>query len=206
VPFAAPEVHPFESRDPAQREVVADVLALAFRDAPLNVAVIRRGSGRRLRSNRHGMRLLLASSRGGRARVLVAGRERRPAGVLVATPPHGYPLPPPPVGLQLRALVGQGFGVVRRWGEVYAQLLAVHPEEPHWYLTVVGVDPPLQGQGVGRALVEAFLERVDREAQPAYLETDREENVAFYARSGFEVATTLDVLGIPVWCMWRRAK
>jgi GNAT superfamily N-acetyltransferase len=190
----------------------AEVLARAFRDNPLNVAVIRARAERRLRSNRHGMRVLLETA-AGRALVLGAKIERddlpwpaRPAGVLVATAPYGYPLPSPPLGSHLRCLLGQGFATMRRWGDVYRALEAVHPLEPHWYLAVLGVDPEHQHRGVGRALLRGYLERVDAEGAPGYLETDRPQNVAFYESEGFQVARKVEVLDTPIWCMWRDAR
>jgi hypothetical protein len=82
---------------------------------------------------------------------------------------------------------------------------AQHPLEPHYYLQVMGVDPTLQGRGLGGHLVTAGLERVDREGLGAYLETTKERNLAFYRRHGFEVSCTYDFgPGSPTcWGMWR---
>ncbi|MCZ6465224.1 MAG: GNAT family N-acetyltransferase [Proteobacteria bacterium] len=185
-----------------------EVLARAFRDNPLNVAVVGTGPERRLRSNRHGMRSLLESA-ADRALILGGRLESAsrdlgpPAGVLVAAAPSTHPLPPASPWTQLRCLAGQGLRTIRRWGQVYRALEAVHPLEPHWYLAVLGVDPSHQRLGWGRALLQSFLERVDADPSPGYLETDREENVAFYAAAGFERKQELSVLGVPVWCMWR---
>ena len=79
-----------------------------------------------------------------------------------------------------------------------------HPHEPHWYLALLGVDPRFQRQGVGHALVGPVLARCDAEGQSAYLETQKEENLAFYARFGFEEIRRIDVDGAPpIWLMWR---
>ncbi len=189
--------------DPAGEGVV-NALARAFRDAPLNVAVLGGDDRRRTRANRHGMRGLLASARGG-AVVWTEGSSA-PAGALIGVRPACHPLPPPPLGSQLRSLLGQGWRATRRWGEAYRSLAEIHPEDPHWYLAVLGVDPDHQGRGVGSALLAAFLARVDDERQPAYLETDRERNLAFYQRAGFETVRETRILDVPVWCMWRTAK
>jgi GNAT superfamily N-acetyltransferase len=191
-------------REDAARDGAVEVLASAFRDAPLNRAVIRGGPARRLRVNRHGMRALMATLGGG-ARAWRAG-EPRVRGALIAVAPLCFPLPPPSVAVQLRTVLGQGLATARRWGQVYRALLRLHPEEPHWYLAVVGVDPPDQGRGLGGALLSAFLEQVDRDGAPSYLECDREANLPFYERAGYEVCATTRVEGVPVWCMWRKAK
>lgn len=58
---------------------------------------------------------------------------------------------------------------------------------PHWYLFVLGVDPPRQGQGVGGTLIAPILARADADKLPCYLETQKERNVVFYQKHGFEV-------------------
>lgn len=69
----------------------------------------------------------------------------------------------------------------------YEQLHHKYAPEPHWYLMVLGVDPPRQGQGVGGALIAPMLERADAAGVPCYLETNKTRNVPFYQRHGFEV-------------------
>ncbi|MBW2698460.1 MAG: GNAT family N-acetyltransferase [Deltaproteobacteria bacterium] len=187
-------------------EDLAWVLARAFRDNPLNLAVIGGSKERRVRSNRQGMRTTLAGALG-RAMVLAAGSGSEPlAGGLVALPPLQWPLPPPPLGLQLRTLIGQGLRVARRWGQIFHELGSLHPIRPHWYLAVVGVEPDVQGRGVGSELLHHFTRQVDADAQPAYLETDRFENVALYEHFGFDVESEIRVRGVPVWRMWRDAR
>jgi GNAT superfamily N-acetyltransferase len=112
-------------------------------------------------------------------------------------------MPPPSLLDQLRTWLGQGPRVAGRWGEVHRALEAVHPSSPHWYLSLLGVDPNRQGIGVGSALLDAWLASVDCEAAASYLETDREENLGLYRGVGFAVQQRIEVLGTPVWCMWR---
>ena len=59
--------------------------------------------------------------------------------------------------------------------------------EPHWYLLAVGVDPELQGKGIGTALLSEGLARADEAGTPCYLETSEPSNVPFYERLGFVV-------------------
>jgi GNAT superfamily N-acetyltransferase len=81
----------------------------------------------------------------------------------------------------------------------------VHPEEPHWYLAVIGSDPTVRGTGYGHALMRSRLDRVDAEHAPAYLESSNAENVPYYSRFGFEVTgeITLPNGGPTLWSMWR---
>lgn len=80
-----------------------------------------------------------------------------------------------------------------------------HPSEPHFYLPMIGIDPPHQGRGLGTALMRPVLERCDRERVPAYLETGTERNLPLYERNGFRIAeaTRLGKDGPPMWLMWR---
>jgi GNAT superfamily N-acetyltransferase len=64
-------------------------------------------------------------------------------------------------------------------------LAKAHPNEPHWYLAALGVNPAAQGKGAGATLMRAGLDRCDREGTPAYLEC-LENLVPYYQRFGFE--------------------
>jgi predicted N-acetyltransferase YhbS len=77
------------------------------------------------------------------------------------------------------------------------------PNDRHWHLGPVAVEPGLQGMGVGSQMMERFCARMDDEGEMAFLETDKPENVRFYQRSGFETVAEEDVLGNPNWFMRR---
>jgi ribosomal protein S18 acetylase RimI-like enzyme len=83
-----------------------------------------------------------------------------------------------------------------------------HPHDPpHWYLATLGTDPASQGRGLGSALLDDRLGRLDDEGTPSYLESTKESNVPFYARHGFQVTGTFDVPHGPrLWLMWRDPK
>lgn len=70
---------------------------------------------------------------------------------------------------------------------VLEQMDDFHPEEPHWYLAIIGVDAAQQGRGLGAALMEPALERCDEEGLIAYLESSNPANISLYQRHGFEV-------------------
>jgi GNAT superfamily N-acetyltransferase len=80
-----------------------------------------------------------------------------------------------------------------------------HPREPHYYLNILGVEPSAQGEGLGSQLMQPMLDRCDREGVPAYLESSKERNLAFYGRHGFRVTGELrfPLGGPPLWLMWR---
>jgi predicted N-acetyltransferase YhbS len=88
-----------------------------------------------------------------------------------------------------------------------SRIEARHPAEPHLYLAVLGVDPARQGEGIGSQLLAPGLELCDRESLPAYLESSKESNIAFYSRHGFRVMEELRLPGgPPVWPMWREPR
>jgi ribosomal protein S18 acetylase RimI-like enzyme len=103
---------------------------------------------------------------------------------------------------------GIGFGPFARFmgaNEVMGKFHKKYVPEPHWYLLIVGVDPDLQGRGLGSALVKEGLARADDTNCPCYLETSEERNLAFYERLGFVVVGTapLGKGAPPGWAMRR---
>jgi ribosomal protein S18 acetylase RimI-like enzyme len=186
-------------------DAAAGVLARAFRDNPLNRAVIGPSERRRVRANRAGVAAYLPTALE-YARVLAAREDGALAGVLVATPPWRWPIPGPGLAGIVRLLWGQGFRVAQRWSEVSRELREHHPQGPLWYLATLGVEPERWGRGAGRALLGEFLALADADAAPAYLETDRPELERYYARLGFAVQGRIAVRGVPVLLMERPAR
>ncbi|WP_235683348.1 GNAT family N-acetyltransferase [Mycolicibacterium fluoranthenivorans] len=114
------------------------------------------------------------------------------------------------VGEQVRAAPGLllAFGAALRRGQQAEELMQRHhPEEPHWYLAVIGSDPSVRGKGLGHVLMQSRLDRVDAEHAPAYLESSNPDNIAYYQRFGFEVTGEIRLPGGPaLWPMWRAAR
>lgn len=107
----------------------------------------------------------------------------------------------------LRLVVITSPAIRRRLRSVVSGLAMIderHPVEPHLYLALLGVEPRLQGRGLGSALIAPGLETCDRRGLPAYLETAKERNLAFYSAHGFVLTGRVDLPGgPPVWTMWR---
>jgi len=102
----------------------------------------------------------------------------------------------------MAAIVGDG---LTRMRQCWESMAAVHPAEPHFYLSGLGTDPPRQGQGLGSAALGPVLARCDEQRVPAYLESSKRRNVAFYERHGFALRDTIVVPadGPTLWTMWR---
>lgn len=69
------------------------------------------------------------------------------------------------------------------------------PEEPLLYLSHVGVIPERQGEGIGTLLLHDGLAGADRDGVPAWLETSRSGNAAYYERFGFRTVVDEDAPG-----------
>ena len=79
--------------------------------------------------------------------------------------------------------------------------------EPHYYLAILGADPCFQRTGAGTAALQPVLQRCDEEGVLAYLETQKEENIAYYARHAFDVIEKIEVEGVPpVWTLSRQPR
>lgn len=72
-------------------------------------------------------------------------------------------------------------------GQVVEAIAHYHPHEPHWYLSLIGVDPARQGLGLGSAVLKETLQRCDADGLIAYLESSSPKNIPLYERHGFEV-------------------
>lgn len=106
------------------------------------------------------------------------------------------------VAERIEQLHGDRIDIARRADEATESL---KPAEPVWTLATVGVDPSVQGQGLGRAVVEPGLLQAREQGCAAYLETSSAANLAFYAGLGFQVTGSVRLPdgGPEVWAMLR---
>ena len=80
---------------------------------------------------------------------------------------------------------------------LFDQMARYHPQEPHWHLPLIGVEPWEQGRGYGSALLHHRLMGCDAAGTPTYLESSNIRNIPLYERHGFEVLGTIQVEGSP---------
>jgi GNAT superfamily N-acetyltransferase len=81
--------------------------------------------------------------------------------------------------------------------ELFEKMDAGHPDEPHWYLPMIGVDSSRQNSGIGTGLMLRALQRSDRDGLPAYLESSNPRNISLYLRCGFESIGEITAGGSP---------
>jgi GNAT superfamily N-acetyltransferase len=61
-----------------------------------------------------------------------------------------------------------------------------------WYLSIIAVDPSLQGRGLGQQLLAPTLAEIDASDAISYLETFGPRSVTFYERLGFRTVARFD--------------
>jgi ribosomal protein S18 acetylase RimI-like enzyme len=81
---------------------------------------------------------------------------------------------------------------------IFEQMGAYHPHEEHWHLPLIGVDPSLQGRGLGSALLQHAMAQFDKEGVLAYLEATSPMNMRLYQRHGFEAIGRVQAGDSPV--------
>ncbi len=193
----------------AQIRVTAEVLARAFDDSPIMQYLLPKPRARIVAMRAFFIAGLVDAHKHGEAWVATVDDDI--AGAAVWLPPGSYP---PGSGRQARQMLHLlgvapvALGSLRRSLKYLRAVEAEHPKAEHWYLATLGVDPTHQGRGYGTKLLEAVLTRTDEAGMPTYLETDKERNLAYYARHQFTLMDTVvpAVAGPPTWTMWREPR
>jgi len=81
--------------------------------------------------------------------------------------------------------------------DVFERTERYRPAEPHWYLSLIGVEALHRNRGRSAALLKHRLRQCDREHLPAYLWSSNPLNTSLYKRHGFEIAGTIRVGSSP---------
>jgi GNAT superfamily N-acetyltransferase len=127
----------------------------------------------------------------GQTAVATGARDRAGTlvGVCVWQKPGTYPLPVASqareMGGSLRALIPRPQSLLNGLRYTLAMEKA-RPRDEHWYLCLLASDPMAWRRGIGTALLEPSLAAIDEDGLPCYLETQKEDNLAFYRRFAFE--------------------
>jgi GNAT superfamily N-acetyltransferase len=97
-------------------------------------------------------------------------------------------------------LLGEVFGVME-------QVDASHPDDEHWYLPAIGVEPLHQGKGYGSALLTSGVRICDENHVAAYLEATNPANIPLYERFGFKAVGEIQAGSSPaITPMFRSAR
>ncbi len=115
-------------------------------------------------------------------------------GVAQWLPPGVLPDDEPIANLFEQTMTGQKLGDLLF---LFEQMARFHPQEPHCYIPLIGVDPALQGRGHGSRLMRHGLAACDRDRQIVYLEATSPTNRLFYERHGFRVLGEIRSADLP---------
>ncbi|HEV2375503.1 MAG TPA: GNAT family N-acetyltransferase [Streptosporangiaceae bacterium] len=192
---------------PSDTKPAAAMLARAFADDPLLVWVLPDEAARRRRLPELFAAQLRAAARGPDETDLILA-DGRPLGCAMWAPPGACQ---PSLRQQLPVLAVFPLIMRRRLAVAVRSFNALgreRPEEPHWYLSTIGVDPAAQRTGVARGLLAPRLARCDEDQIAAALVTGKESNVAYYESFGFTVTGHIEVPGggPAHWAMWRNPR
>ncbi len=184
--------------EPHELPTVVDVLARALRDNPSFIGMFGPKPERRLRSSRVLCRMLLSHQSEPAVVARLAGVV---VGAVAVSPPQtcffsrararqfriniagrGLTIESEVSWRELLGLLRLGLPALNRAG-IMSRASTIHdPAVRHWHVELVGVEPDLQGQGIGGKMMEAALRRADAAGEPACVETDTTRNVEFYRR------------------------
>jgi ribosomal protein S18 acetylase RimI-like enzyme len=115
-------------------------------------------------------------------------------GVALWLPPNVFP----DVEEMISLLQSSGSEDAKRDGlEVFEKMSSYHPDQPHYYLPLLGVDPFHHGKGIGSILLQHAIVMFDLDNKFAYLESSNPKSIPFYKRHGFELLGTIQVKTSP---------
>ena len=187
-----------EKYSSALLDSTVSILADSFVTNPLHVSAFGLD---RMDQNRLFFRIGLRHMFIGQA--FVAKLDGRPCGYIHFNPaPHCLPTPQeiPSITATILNPLGEAIPRVINW---FSRWCHLDPDEPHVHLGPIGVSPDVQGQGVGTALMNRYLEYLKQERAAGYLETDKPKNVEFYKKFGFIIRHEEELIGTATWYMWR---
>jgi len=192
------DVHLVDWR-PEMEAATVDVLSRAFAKNPLHVATF--GKDSVLEKNRVFFRAGLSTFRGRR---LVAVEDSRIIGFIhwVESPGCRFSWSERArlVPVMLRKF---GPGATLRLSAWLSTWAKNDSNDSHWHLGPIGVDPEVQGKGIGRRMMDACCRALVDNAANGVLETDKPENVRFYRKFEFDVVKEVEVIGIKTFFMAR---
>ncbi len=209
-PFSPKDVEPVEMQhtveplDSARFPEAAALLGRAFQNDPV-VASILPGTAPETRLGKLSVmfeEMLRLNARRNQPIGIVDAGSVRAAAILHR--PGTYPLPLwAEVGLLWRAVCQAGPRGLGRFVLWTLRSSRHHPTEPHYYLETLGVDPAMQGRGLGSALLKHMALAIDAAGTDCALETATDRNIPLYSRFGFEVVREEKIMGARVRFMRR---
>ncbi len=93
-----------------------------------------------------------------------------------------------------------------KMSRVFHRFDKIHPQQPHWYISVLGAHPDHQGKGLGGELIRPILQKARRESVIVYLECANPNSIDFYRKYGFKVMEKIVPIRScpPIWGLVRK--
>jgi predicted N-acetyltransferase YhbS len=191
-----------ELMQPADLMEAAVVLSRAFAYRPVSRALSEKRRLDRERRLTAVHRLMLGRLPG---QTLVARKGQRIVGAMRIVQWPQCQISPRQGLLMLPLMLGIKRGASLHWLMVRYVWWRHDPRQSHWHIDPLGVEPDLQGRGIGSLLLGRFCELADEASLAGYLETDTPENIRLYQRFGFLATGKASIMGSTDWFMWRSA-
>ena len=195
--------------EPIRYQEAAGVLARAFQDDPVVVAILKGlAPEERIKILKISFDADLQIC-GPKGCPLEAEQENKIAGAAIIHRPGAYPLPASEqIGLLWKVfakgvMTTWALSAFVRWLKWLIAIEKKHPKVPHYYLEFIGIDTPFQGKGLGSQMMQHLVSRADEERVGCYLENGNPRNVPFYRSFSFQITAEEKVIGVPTWFMWR---
>jgi hypothetical protein len=141
--------------------------------------------------------------------LLAVRHEGEVVGAAAWLPPGAYPIPPRRQLRQAVDLVPAAVAARSCLREVQRARPVNRAHHrgfpPHFYLRALGIAPSQKSKGYGSSVVRPVVALADAQGVGCFLQTATADNVAWYARFGFEVAATYRPTPTwpQVWNPWR---
>jgi len=198
----------FRYLDQADVAEAGGVLGRAFADSPGYCAILAHLGARRAK---HVVRVKTGFTDAAVHHQVAEGAflDGRLVGAALIMEPGDWPIPLGAFARQARGFLRAGPRAIANFLRADGYMGKRHPEVAHHYLFVLGVEPAMQGRGIGKALLARLSARADDDGLPCYLETDKEENMRLYRSAGYQVIDEGMVPTRPpfrLWTMIRPAK
>jgi GNAT superfamily N-acetyltransferase len=103
----------------------------------------------------------------------------------------------------IKSILWNGLYDIRGWLKWSDEVAKNRPDDAHYYLEYLGVEPGYQGKGFGSCILKHLIAKADAQGVGCYLENATPRNLPFYQRFGFQITREKEVIGIPSWFMWR---
>lgn len=191
---------------PERFDEAVEALCDAFRDYPVMRYVLKDAGDDYFTHLTHLVGYFTASRFARGWPVLGVEREGRVVAVANINPPHSVPAPPELIQRYEEMCRVLGDKAIQRFHAFADACGPLEPDEPHYYLGMIGVRREAQGLGCARQLLDELhrLSANDPASSGVVLTTETQENLPFYEKFGYRVLGEARAEELRTWTLFRR--